>query len=108
MWNRSLDNHACEARVISGLLLSALTLMLTACGTKPALRPASPDDLATLRALAADPAHDGGFRATGRARVRNADEEIEFFMETLKRIRVTLTDDDLAALRKSLFAQQKK
>ena len=38
----------------------------------------------------------------------NADEEIEFFMETLKRIRVTLTDDDLAALRKSLFAQQKK
>ena len=38
----------------------------------------------------------------------NADEEIEFFLETLKRIRVTLTDDDLAALRKSLFAQQKK
>src|SRR5262245_19238493 len=38
----------------------------------------------------------------------NADEEIDFFMETLKKIRVALTDDDLAALRKSLLAQQRK
>src|SRR5690349_11513251 len=38
----------------------------------------------------------------------NQDEEIDFFMETLKKIRVSLTDEDLAALRKSLFAQQKK
>ena len=38
----------------------------------------------------------------------NQDEEIDFFMETLKKIRVTLTDDDLAALRKSLLANQRK
>lgn len=38
----------------------------------------------------------------------NADEEIDFFMETLKKIRVSLTDDDLAAIRKSLLANQKK
>jgi len=38
----------------------------------------------------------------------NADEEIDFFMETLKKIRVSLTDDDLAALRKSLLANQRK
>jgi hypothetical protein len=29
-------------------------------------------------------------------------------METLKKIRVTLTDDDLTALRKSLLANQRK
>jgi hypothetical protein len=38
----------------------------------------------------------------------NADDEIETFLAILKRIAVNLTEDDLAALRKSLFAAQVK
>ena len=38
----------------------------------------------------------------------NQDEEIDFFMETLKKIRVSLTDEDLAGLKKSLLANQRK
>ena len=38
----------------------------------------------------------------------NQDDEIETFLEILKKIAVNLTADDLAALRKSLFAAQVK
>jgi len=38
----------------------------------------------------------------------NQDEEIDAFLAILKKIAVALKDDDLAALRKSLFANQLK
>jgi hypothetical protein len=37
-----------------------------------------------------------------------SDEEIEVFLEILKKVRVRLEDEDLAALKKSLVAQQEK
>lgn len=37
-----------------------------------------------------------------------SDEEIDTFLDILKKVRETLTDEDLAALRKSLVAQQEK
>ena len=38
----------------------------------------------------------------------NTDPEIEVFMGILKKVRSTLKDDDLAALKKSLVAQREK
>ena len=38
----------------------------------------------------------------------NADEEIDFFLETIRKIAKTLKDDDLAALKKSLLAHRAK
>jgi hypothetical protein len=38
----------------------------------------------------------------------NTEEEIEDFLAIVKKIAVTLTDDDIASLRKSLLAHRKK
>ncbi len=38
----------------------------------------------------------------------NTDEEIAVFIEIVKKVRLALTDDDLAALRKSLVAHREK